>query len=339
MAVAVRAHSRAPQSPRWLVGWRWGLRGAGLLACAAALLLTPEIVASALHGGEPLTPIGIESLLAYRVLCGVAGLSLLGLAELLPRFAPEPERLLGPLCGLLPLGVLMACVSLKSVLGPEHTAYTGLVREDSLVEYATSVAYLGAGWVAVVVALGLRRRDVRALAGLWSLLALTLMLASLEEISWGQRLFGVQTPELFTSNVQGEMNLHNLPLPQRCLHGAYIVVGLFGGLAWALVPRWSPARFREFARWILPASSLFSYFLPVALFYLVFDFTPQRWIGSDGLRFGFVSTFDQEPAELLLSLGFLLLAVQGWARRRLPWIGRSQPGSSSAPGRLRISPR
>jgi hypothetical protein len=135
------------------------------------------------------------------------------------------------------------------------------------------------------------------------------------------------------------MNLHNLPFPQRCLHGAYFAVGLFGGLAWALVPARSSARFRELARWILPRGSLFGYFLPVALFYLVFDFSPQRWIGSDGLRLGFVSTFDQEPVELLLSLGFLLFAIQGWARLRMPWIGRSHPGSPSAPGRLRISPR
>ena len=339
MAVAVPAHSRLPRSPRWLVSWRWGLRGAGLLACAAALLLTPEIVASALHGGKPLTPIGIESLLAYRALCLAAGVSLLGLAELLPRVALQPELLLGPLCGLLPLGVLMACVALKSVLGPEHVAYTGLVREDGLVEDATSVAYLGAGCVAVVVARGLRLRGERALAGLWSLLVLALVLFCLEEISWGQRVFGVPTPELFTSNVQGEINLHNLPFLQRFLHGAYIGAGLFGGLAWALIPERSPARILELARWILPPASLFSYFLPVALFYLVFDYTPQSWIGSDGLRFGFVSTFDQEPVELLLSLGFLLFALQGWARLRSPWTGRAQPGSPSAPGRLRISPR
>jgi hypothetical protein len=215
-----------------------------------------------------------------------------------------------------------------------------MVREDGPVEYATSAAYLGAGVIAGIVARGLQRRGERALAVLWVGLALLLVLAGLEEISWGQRLFGVQTPDLFASNVQNEMNLHNLPLVQHSLHGAYIAVGLFGAFAWALVPRCCPARWREFVGWIVPGSALFSFFLPVALFYLVYDFTPQRWVGSDGLRFGFVSTFDQEPAELLLALGLLVFAVHAWARLH-GWVREraAQSGSPSAPGRRRISPR
>lgn len=340
MAVAARAHARSPRSPGWLVSLRWALRGLGCLLCAAALWVTPEFVAGAHEGGKPLTDIGVASLLAYRVLSMVAGGALFLLAELLPKVALQPEMLLGPLCGIVPLGILTACVALKASLGAEHVAYTALVGEDGPVEYATSAAYLGAGVIAVIVARGLLHRSQRPLAALWGGLALVLVLAGLEEISWGQRLFGVQTPELFASNVQHEMNLHNLPWVQGSLHAAYIAVGLFGGLAWALVPRYCPARWREFADWIVPGSALFSFFLPVALFYLVFDFTPQRWIGSDSLRLGFVSTFDQEPAELLLSLGFLLFAAHAWARLH-GWVRERarQPGSPSAPGRRRISPR
>ncbi len=340
MAGAARAHAGAPRSPRWLVSLRWTLRGVGCLLCAAAFWVTPAVVASAIHGGEPLTDIGVDSLFAYRVLSLVAGGALLALAELLPKLALQPEVLLGPLCGLLPLGVLTACIALKLALAPEHVAYTALVGEDGPVEYATSVAYLAAGGVAVIVARGLLRRGERVPALLWAGLALALVLAGFEEISWGQRLFGVQTPELLASNTQHEMNLHNLPWAQRCLHAAYIVIGLFGGLAWALVPRRAPARLRELANWFLPAAALSSYFLPVAVFYLVFDFTPQRWIGTDGLRFGFISTFDQEPVEMLLAFGFLVFTLYAWARLH-GWVRdfRSQPGSPSAPGRRRISPR
>jgi len=340
MAVAAGAHVHAPRSPRWLASLRWTLRSAGCLGWTAAVFVTPELVARVLGRSEPLTDIGIESLVTYRLLCAVAGSALVALAELLPRIARKPEALLGPLCGVLPLGLLTACVVIKAALSPQHVAYVTLVGEDGPVEYATSVAYLGAGWMAVRVARGLSRRRERLLAGLWCAFALALVLASFEEISWGQRLFGVQTPGLLASNVQHEMNLHNLPWAQRCLHGAYILVGLFGGLAWALVPARSPARLRELASWLLPPASCFSYFLPVALFYLVFDLTPQRWIGAGGLRFGFISTFDQEPAELLLSLGFLLFTLHAWARLQ-GWLRDvpSQPGSPSAPGRRRISPR
>jgi hypothetical protein len=321
------------------VSLRWSLRGFGVLLCAAALWVTPEVVAGA-QGGEPLTDVGVTSLFAFRVLSLLAGGVLLALAELLPKLALHPELLLGPLCGLLPLAILAVCAGLKLTLAPQHVAYVTLVSEDGPVEYATSAAYLGAAWIAALVARGLLRREERGLALLWGGLALALVLVSLEEISWGQRLFGVQTPELLASNVQHEMNLHNLPWAQRGLHVAYVAVGLFGALAWALVPVRSPARLREIASWLLPGAALFSYFLPVALFYLVYDYTPQRWIGPGSLRFGFVSIFDQEPVELLLSLGFLMFVLHGWARLHgFVHSSRRQPGSPSAPGRRRSNPR
>ena len=71
----------------WLPRLRWALRGAGLLGCAVAIVVTPELVASVQLLGGPLTPIGVESLSAYRVLALAAGASLLVLAELLPRLA------------------------------------------------------------------------------------------------------------------------------------------------------------------------------------------------------------------------------------------------------------
>jgi hypothetical protein len=44
-----------------------------------------------------------------------------------------------------------------------------------------------------------------------SLLALLFFFGAGEEISWGQRIFGVQSSEFFTqNNAQGETNLHNL---------------------------------------------------------------------------------------------------------------------------------
>ena len=81
-----------------------------------------------------------------------------------------------------------------------------LTREDGPVEYLTALLYLGA---AVCFAwLLLRNRSGR----LWSaLLALGFFLIAGEEISWGQRIFGIGTPEaLKESNVQEEFNFHNL---------------------------------------------------------------------------------------------------------------------------------
>jgi hypothetical protein len=314
MAVAAHANPRTPRRPRWLASLRFALRGAGALGCAAAMVATPQLISEMFRGGAPLTALATESLLAYRSLALAAGVALIALAEFLPRLVLHPELLLAPFTALPALLVLAACVALKAAFGPVHAAYTSLVREDSLVEYATCLAYLGAGGFAASVALGLRRHGEIVLAVLWAGFTAALALSGFEEISWGQRLFGVQTPELLASNVQHEMNLHNLPWLQRCLHGAYILVGLFGGLAWALLPRLRSAGLRELARWIVPPPALLAYFLPVAVFYAVFDFTPARWITPDHLRFGFISDYDQEPVELLLSVGFLLFAVYGWIK-------------------------
>lgn len=325
MAVAVRAHVEPPRFRLWLVTLRWVLRGAGLLGGAAAIAATPELVSHALRGGTPLMTEGVESLLVYRWLALAAGACLLVLAEVLPRLDKHRERLLEPLSIALPLAVLAVCVALKAVLGPEHAAYAGLAGEDGVVEYATSAFYLGAGCLAVGVARGLLRQDERLLGGLWAGFAVALVIVSLEEISWGQRLFGVPTPALLESNVQHEMTLHNMPWMHHSLPAAYIAVGLFGGFAWGFLGGRGPARFRPLVRWLVPRRSLVACFLPVALVYGLLEFTPARWVGADGLRFGFVSTYDQEPAELLLSLGFLLFAVHGSARLR-GWLEDGDTG-------------
>ena len=60
----------------------------------------------------------------------------------------------------------------------------------------------------------------------------------LEEISWGQRLFDLETPALLLEHNKqdggGEITLHNLEVASPFLHEAYVLVGLAGGLGWLL---------------------------------------------------------------------------------------------------------
>lgn len=99
-----------------------------------------------------------------------------------------------------------------------------LTREDGLVETAGALLFLVASIVFGMVYLhrvGARheltdptrvgRRNVFHL-----LLCLLFLLAFLEEISWGQRVFGIETPAAIRQlNRQGEINIHNL----RWFHG------------------------------------------------------------------------------------------------------------------------
>ena len=87
--------------------------------------------------------------------------------------------------------------------------YLELLREDGPVEWLTYVCLVGASVLAGAMAIRLRaRRDVR----LWFFVAFCIgsLLAGLEEISWGQRVFGVESPEFFLqASSQGEINVHN----------------------------------------------------------------------------------------------------------------------------------
>lgn len=63
--------------------------------------------------------------------------------------------------------------------------------------------------------------------------AVRLLVACMEEVSWGQRVFDWSTPEpLKRLNVQGETNLHNLS-PVHALQGyAGLAVSLFAASGW-----------------------------------------------------------------------------------------------------------
>lgn len=88
----------------------------------------------------------------------------------------------------------------------DNSALVHLTSEDGAVEYLTALLYLaGAAVFALLV--------IRGPAGrVWFAgFALMFFLIAGEEISWGQRIFGIGTPEsLESANVQQELNLHNI---------------------------------------------------------------------------------------------------------------------------------
>lgn len=101
--------------------------------------------------------------------------------------------------------LLLLLIIAIQILNP--VAYVYLISEDNIGEYATSVAFAISGGFFIASAVR-RSRLNRAL-----LLALGLMsiLVAGEEISWGQRIFGIDTPEVLRSvNRQGEITLHNI---------------------------------------------------------------------------------------------------------------------------------
>jgi hypothetical protein len=105
-------------------------------------------------------------------------------------------------------------------------------REDGAIESAGFACFIVAGLLAFVAAS--RARPARRQAFAAAALGAVLVVAAGEEISWGQRLFEVETPALLVDgNRQDELNLHNLDaLQSKAILGQLAIAG-----AGALLPR------------------------------------------------------------------------------------------------------
>jgi hypothetical protein len=92
----------------------------------------------------------------------------------------------------------------------DFRVYTRSLKEDACVEYVTFWCLLG---TAALALLALRRAHGRQRWRSWFYLLCTLfcLVIAMEEISWGQRLMGVEPPAWFAHHsTQREINVHNV---------------------------------------------------------------------------------------------------------------------------------
>jgi hypothetical protein len=199
---------------------------------------------------------------------------------------------------ILPVAYVIAVLGLYRFAEPStYSRLFGHGGEDSLAEWAQFVAYCSASIIGWVTAARIwRRRDLKGHLVLIVLFSLGCGLIAMEEVSWGQWIFGWESGEFFqTANRQHETNIHNAnAISVLALHWAFISVGAFGGLGRIVVRRIVPLSVRDF---ILPNLAFSLYFLVPAAFYLRADLLRERTV------------MFQEAFELLLSVGFLLLAA------------------------------
>ena len=156
-----------------------------------------------------------------------------------------------------------------------------LMAEDGFVENLSALFWLFAAIVSIKGAMHFQ------LGRRWFFILATIVtiLACGEEISWGQRFFDFQTPELIAKqNRQGEFNLHNLHV-------------LTGGSSWRNFLKTGEFNFRQ----VIDAQNLFrigfySYFFLLPLFCL-FSTTRNKL-----LKFGYVKPSNSSLVCLWLSV-------------------------------------
>jgi hypothetical protein len=113
----------------------------------------------------------------------------------------------------------------------DHPALAGWLREDGPVEWLTVVGLLLLAGLCFWRVVSLKDQRPRLFLWVTALWGAAFVFGAGEEISWGQRLLGLSTPEWFAEhNRQGEINLHNLVVQghdlTKLLFGRVLVLGL-----------------------------------------------------------------------------------------------------------------
>lgn len=118
------------------------------------------------------------------------------------------------------------------LLYTDVNAFKIYTDEDKSVEWLTVVGLLLGCGVSLSRLLKLRKQRSWWFLTVTFLLALMLFVAAGEEISWGQRILGIKSPEYFKEhNTQGETNFHNLivdGIKVNKIFFSFILTGLMG---------------------------------------------------------------------------------------------------------------
>ena len=210
------------------------------------------------------------------------------------------------------LGVFVLIVASYAFMAISYPlAYIWATYEDLVGEWAQTYFFLAAAILSMLVAL--QRTHHR---WFFVILAITCTYVVLEEISWGQRIFGFYTPEFLKSrNLQGEANLHNLLTgPHKTLLKDLIsfgvALGLVGyGLLYPLTRslNWRPALWLDRIGIAAPPLVLWPFFTLAA----VFELKP-------------LSFNEAEIAELLVATALAMSALH-----HLFVIKRTMPSDSA----------
>jgi len=198
---------------------------------------------------------------------------------------------------------LIVFIAIKEISGD---LFIFIFQEDSVAEYLQFVFYFLAGIYSLkIFSLFKKKKEDKIIRTLFLFLAIALFFVAFEEISWGQRLLGIETPDRIKEiNYQNELTIHNLEIFQHnFLHIAYMLVGLYGAFSRIILKKFLPKMYKKLVMFT-PPNYLFFCFLSVFAFYFLYDYYFVYY--EIQLGDGHVNVWKwQEVFETYLSLGFL----------------------------------
>lgn len=142
----------------------------------------------------------------------------------------------------------------------------------------------------------------KMLATLWLIFSIGMLFVSFEEISWGQRILNIETPETLRNiNYQDETTIHNIGFFQTYIYIPYILIAIWGTVG------------RKFLPTFTPGSHLTIYFASVGLYYFTSEFVYFYYNIGDADRTSVMRW--QEVSELLLAFGVLAFTYEALSSR------------------------
>ena len=95
----------------------------------------------------------------------------------------------------------------------DQQGIANMAREDSFYEFAGFLWFLFTSISFFYLCFREKKYDIKSRKNIFFLLlGVLFFFGAGEEISWGQRVFSFETPEIAATNIQHEFNLHNMPL-------------------------------------------------------------------------------------------------------------------------------
>lgn len=170
------------------------------------------------------------------------------------------------------------------------TIFQTLFDEDGVFEYLTTFFFL---FASVFFILSLSRKKIFFINTYIFILASACFFVGMEEISWGQRIFGVETTEsLKEINYQEELTVHNLVAPDYHPQ-IYLVISILCLIFFSFTNN------KKFE----------------SLFWIHKDYLPSRRFITIAVFLPFISWYNMEHFEVILSFLFAVYAFQLYMKK------------------------
>lgn len=184
-----------------------------------------------------------------------------------------------------------------------------VTAEDRLLEWGQFAAYAVAVVFGLAAALLLFRAERRLAAAFYVLVALGCLFVAGEEISWGQRIFGLETPQTLEEiNRQEEITVHNVTSIEGLFKLGELIVGFAASVGvWILLWKRS-GNLSERERIFVPPLFL------TTVFFGIFVFRLFRFVVYSGQKHTVIEYTEWPEFCLALGLGVMTLLV--WRRLR-----------------------